>query len=102
MIGDLDPTIHNRVRLGILTLLLKNGRMDFGSLRDTLEITDGNLASHLRTLEREGLVRYEKTFIGRRPRTYYTLTPEGRRRLRRYLKALRSLLEEIEGEDPKL
>ncbi len=92
MIEGLDPVIHNRVRLGILTLLLKNGRLDFKTLRDELGLTDGNLATHLRVLEREGIVRYEKTFKGRKPITYYELTEEGRRRLERYLKALKSLL----------
>lgn len=92
MIEGLDPVIHNRVRLGILTLLLKNGRLDFKTLRDELGLTDGNLATHLRVLEREGIVRYEKTFKGRKPITYYELTKEGRKRLERYLKALKSLL----------
>ncbi len=92
MIEGLDPVIHNRVRLGILALLLKEGRLDFTTLKRRLGLTDGNLATHLRTLEREGLVKYEKTFKGRKPITYYELTEEGRERFRRYLEALREVL----------
>ncbi len=95
MIRDLDPIIHNRVRLGILTLLLKNERLDFKTLREELGLTDGNLASHLRILEREGLVRYEKTFKGRKPITYYELTEEGRERFERYLRTLKELLKDL-------
>ncbi len=92
MIEGLDPIIHNRVRLGILTLLLKNERLDFKTLREELGLTDGNLASHLRILEKEGLVRYEKTFKGRKPITYYELTEEGKERFERYLRTLKELL----------
>jgi len=95
MIEGLDPVIHNRIRLGILTLLLKNGRLDFKTLREELGLTDGNLASHLRILEKEGLVRYEKTFRGRKPITYYELTDEGRKRFERYLRTLKELLRDL-------
>lgn len=93
---ELDPLLHNRTRLAILTLLLKNGKMDFKSLRDELGLTDGNLATHLRVLENEGIVKYEKTFVGRKPITYYELTPKGRKRFINYLKSLRDLLRELE------
>ncbi len=93
MIEGLDPVIHNRVRLGILVILLKRGKTDFSTLKEELGLTDGNLASHLRVLEREGIVRYEKTFKGRKPVTYYDLTEEGRRRLTDYLATLKRILE---------
>ncbi|NPB03621.1 MAG: helix-turn-helix domain-containing protein [Thermotogae bacterium] len=96
MIEDLDPVIHNRVRLGILTLLLKEGRVEFKVLKEELGLTDGNLASHLRVLEREGLIRYEKRFVQRRPRTYYEITTEGEKRFSNYLKTLQRLLKQIE------
>ncbi len=97
MIEKLDPVIHNRVRVGILTLLFKYGRMEFKEIRDELGLTDGNLASHLRILEKENIVRYIKTFKGRKPATYYELTEEGRKRFENYLEALRKLLEDLEG-----
>ncbi|GBD09833.1 hypothetical protein HRbin22_02094 [Candidatus Thermoflexus japonica] len=89
---DLDPIIHERVRLGIMTLLLQAGELDFQSLKRELSVTDGNLAQHLRVLEEHGLIRVHKAFVGRRPRTTYTLTPEGRRRLREYLDRLAQIL----------
>ena len=95
MIEGLDPVIHNRVRLGILALLLREERVDFTTLKRELGLTDGNLATHLRVLEREGIVRYEKTFKGRKPITYYELTEEGRERFVRYLKALREILKDL-------
>ncbi len=88
----LDPVIHERVRLGILGLLAQAGELSFGELKASLGVSDGNLASHLRILEREGIVRVRKTFVGRRPRTYYRLTPQGRQRFLRYLEALKGLL----------
>ena len=95
MIEGLDPVIHNRVRLGILALLLREERVDFTTLKRELGLTDGNLATHLRVLEREGIVRYEKTFKGRKPITYYELTEEGRERFVRYLEALREILKDL-------
>jgi DNA-binding HxlR family transcriptional regulator len=95
MIDHLDPIIHNRVRLGILSTLLKNGRTDFKTLKEELGVTDGNLASHLRVLEKEGLVRYRKRFKKRKPITYYELTEKGKERFTTYLQALKELLEGI-------
>lgn len=89
---DLDPIIHERVRLGIMTLLLQAGELDFQTLKRELGVTDGNLAQHLRVLEEHGLIQVHKTFVGRRPRTTYTLTLEGRRRLREYLDRLARIL----------
>ncbi len=101
MIEGLDPVIHNRVRLGILTLLLKEGRLDFTTLKRELGLTDGNLATHLRVLEREGMVRYEKTFKDRKPVTYYELTGEGRERFVRYLETLREILKVLPDQGQK-
>jgi DNA-binding HxlR family transcriptional regulator len=92
---DLDPIIHERVRLGIMSLLLQAGELDFGTLKRELGVTDGNLAQHLRVLEEHGLIEVHKAFVGRRPRTTYTLTPEGRRRLREYLERLFALLRSL-------
>ncbi len=88
----LDPVIHERVRLGILGLLAQAEEVSFGELKQALGVSDGNLASHLRLLEREGIVAVRKTFVGRRPRTLYRLTPQGRERFYRYLEALKTLL----------
>ncbi|MCS6964380.1 winged helix-turn-helix domain-containing protein [Thermoflexus sp.] len=100
-IRDLDPIIHERVRLGILTLLLQAGELDFQTLKRELEVTDGNLAQHLRVLEEHGLIEVHKAFVGRRPRTTYTLTSEGRRRLRAYLDRLAELLRSVRRRRPE-
>ncbi|MCS7312832.1 MAG: transcriptional regulator [Acidobacteria bacterium] len=92
---DLDPIFHERVRLGILTLLVQADELDFTTLKEFLGLTDGNLAQHMRVLEEAGIVAVRKTFVGRRPRTYYRLTPAGRRRFREYLDRLRSILEDV-------
>ncbi len=95
MIDKLDPLFHDRVRLGILVLLLRYGELDFNTLRRTLNLTDGNLATHLRKLEDAGIVEYRKTFVGRRPRTYYKLTEEGHRALIEYLENLEDILKHV-------
>ena len=92
---ELDPVIHERVRLGVLALLVQHGELDFTTLRGALGVTDGNLAQHLRVLEEYGIVAYRKTFVGRRPRTYYRITPTGRRRFHQYLEQLRALLGDV-------
>ncbi len=96
MIENLDPLFHDRARLGILVLLLKEGELDFNTLKKALNLTDGNLATHLRKLEEAGVVEYRKTFVGRRPRTYYRLTEEGRERFLEYLDALKNVLNNLQ------
>ncbi len=98
MIHNLDPLFHDRTRLGILIMLLREEEVDFNTLKKTLELTDGNLATHLRKLEQAGIVEYRKTFVGRRPRTYYRLTDEGREKFLEYLSNLRSVLEKLKEE----
>ncbi len=95
MIEGLDPLFHDRARFGIMVVLLKNGEVDFNTLKRELGLTDGNLATHLRKLEEAGVVRYRKTFVGRRPRTYYSLTPEGRERFVEYLERLEEILKSL-------
>ncbi|MCS7177427.1 MAG: transcriptional regulator [Candidatus Kapabacteria bacterium] len=88
----LDPLLHERVRLGILTLLVQRGKMDFQALRRELNVTDGNLSQHLRVLEEAGIIRVHKRFVRRRPRTTYELTEQGRQRFEVYLRELQALL----------
>jgi DNA-binding MarR family transcriptional regulator len=95
----LNDTVHQRVRLGILAVLSEADRVDFGYLRDALDLSDGNLSRHLQVLEEAGLVGIEKGFEGRRPRTWIAPTPAGRRALEAELGALRDLLSRIDGED---
>jgi DNA-binding MarR family transcriptional regulator len=92
----LDDTVHQRVRLGILAVLSEASRADFGYLRDALELTDGNLSRHIAVLEQAGLVKVEKGFEGKRPRTWVHSTRAGRRALATELKALRELMDRVE------
>jgi DNA-binding MarR family transcriptional regulator len=93
----LDDTVHQRVRLGILAVLSEARRADFAFLRDALELTDGNLSRHLQVLEEAGLVKVEKGFEGRRPRTWVEATRRGRRALEAEMTALRELIARVDG-----
>ncbi len=89
----LDPLLHERVRLGILTALSSTDRLSFTELRDTLGVTDGNLGVHARKLEEAGHVRCEKRFAGRKPRSEYRLTTKGRNAFASYLFQLESVIQ---------
>ncbi len=97
----LDPLIHERVRLGVLVLLSANRTLDFKSLKESLNVTDGNLSQHLRKLEDAGYIKVKKTFVRRRPKTTYTLTSLGRKRLAEYLENLEKFLKEVKGHEGK-
>jgi DNA-binding MarR family transcriptional regulator len=91
-IHRLDDDVHQRVRLGILTVLTGVARADFGMLKTELHLTDGNLGRHLETLAAAGLVKLDKTTEHNRPRTWVKITHRGRFALRREVKALRELI----------
>ena len=93
----LDPAIHQPVRLGILTAACETKRIDFVSLRSLLDLTDGNLSRHLSTLENAGYVKTEKTFEGRKPRTWISATPAGRKALAGEIAALRDIVKAADG-----
>jgi DNA-binding MarR family transcriptional regulator len=93
----LDPLIHQPARLGILTVTGETKRIDFVTLRDLLELTDGNLSRHLATLEDAGYVKIEKTFENRRPRTWISVTRAGRKALAAEIAALRDIVGEPGG-----
>lgn len=93
----LEDTVHQRVRLGILTMLIDKPRADFSQLRDTLHLTDGNLSRHLQVLEDAGYVRIVKLFENRKPKTWVSVTREGRGALEAEIDALRELIERIDG-----
>jgi DNA-binding MarR family transcriptional regulator len=92
---DLDETVHQRVRLGILAVLGETAECTFTALRGHLEVTDGNLSRHLRVLEEAGFVEVRKGYEGRRPCTWLKLTRTGRLALRQELAALERLVERM-------
>jgi DNA-binding MarR family transcriptional regulator len=92
---NLDDLVHQRVRLGVLAVLAEADRAEFTYLRDTLEVTDGNLARHLQALEEAGYVVLTKTVEGGRRRTWVAATRRGRRALTEELSRLQALLERL-------
>lgn len=92
---ELDRLIHERVRLGIVSALAANNSLTFNELKDVLKATDGNLSTHARKLEEAGYVSCSKSFVGRVPRTQYSLTSQGRRALEHYLAHMESILEHV-------
>jgi DNA-binding MarR family transcriptional regulator len=88
----LDKAFENRIRLQIMSVLAVNDRYDFNSLKDLLDVTDGNLASHLKGLEKEEYILTIKSFIGRKPNTNYEATEKGKKAFKAHLDALEALI----------
>ncbi|WP_309135428.1 transcriptional regulator [Cellulomonas sp.] len=91
-LADLDETVHQRARLGILAVLAEHEEADFTHLRRTLGLTDGNLGRHLEVLVEAGHVELRKGSDGRRPRTWARITAQGTRALTAEVELLRHLL----------
>ena len=92
MIQKLQKVFESRVRLGVMSILMVNEKVDFSTLKDNLELTDGNLASHLTALEKKEMIRVEKLFVGRKPKTNYSVTPLGKQLFKEHLAALEKLI----------
>lgn len=93
VVPDLDPIIHQRVRLGILSALAAGGTTSFTDLKTVLDLTDGNLSVHARKLEDAGYLEVKKTFADRTPLTEYALTEAGRRALVDYLDQMEAVIQ---------
>ena len=91
-ISNINKIFESRVRLGIMSVLMVNDTYDFNNLKETLDVTDGNLASHLKALEEKGMIRVNKQFIGRKPNTSYSATEAGIAGFRQHIKALENLI----------
>jgi DNA-binding MarR family transcriptional regulator len=89
---ELDPVIHGKLRLAVLSLLVSVEEADFTWLRDKTGSTDGNLGAQMLKLEEAGYVAMQKRFAGRKPQTLYRMTPAGRKALAKYVTALKELL----------
>jgi DNA-binding HxlR family transcriptional regulator len=92
LISHLNPAFDHRNRLGIMSVLVVNERVDYNTLKALLDLTDGNLATHLRGLETAGYMDVKKQFVGRKPQTTYGVTEEGRAAFKAHLDALEVLL----------
>lgn len=89
---QLDPIIHSRVRLAILSVLVSVEKAEFSFLKETIDTTDGNLSTHLSKLEQAGFVAIEKTFIGKKPLTRVSITETGKDAFSDYIEALESVV----------
>ena len=92
VLKDLDKAFENRIRLGIMSALIVNDYLDFTSLKNLLGATDGNLASHLRSLEKYQYVEFVKQFINRKPNTNYSATIKGKNAFKKHIEAIEQLL----------
>jgi DNA-binding MarR family transcriptional regulator len=92
ILANFNKAFESRVRLGIMSVLAVSNSMDFTGLKETLAVTDGNLASHLRALEEAGYITLEKSFINRKPNTKYTITEQGLESFKSHLQALEELI----------
>ncbi len=91
-IHHLNKEFESRVRLGIMSVLMVNDWVDFNEMKKLLQVTDGNLASHSAALEKSGFIEIKKEFVGKKPKTSYRVTLEGRKAFEEHLKALEKLL----------
>jgi len=91
-INGLNKTFESRFRLGIMSALAVNAMIDFNALKEYLDLTDGNLASHLKALEKDEFIGVKKSFVGRKPNTKYFMTKKGKQAFGDHLKALEKLI----------
>ncbi len=92
ILKDLDKAFENKVRLGIMSALMVNDFLDFNALKELLDVTDGNLASHLKSLEKTKYITFKKEFHDRKPNTRYFATDEGKQAFIKHLNAIEQLL----------
>ena len=91
-ITGLHKAFESRIRLGIMSALAVNDMLDFNALKEYLVLTDGNLASHLKGLEKEEFIGVSKSFIGKKPNTKYFMTKDGKKAFEDHLGALEQLI----------
>lgn len=91
---SLDKVLEHRIRLHIMSILVANDGYEFNALKDILSISDGNLASNIKALEREKYVSVSKSFIDRKPNTKYKITERGKNAFKKHLDALEAVLKQ--------
>ena len=91
-IKDLNKIFDSRIRLGIMSALMVNAAVSFNELKELLDITDGNLASHLKALEESRIIKVQKGFIGRKTNTTYSVTKPGEKLFKAHLAALEQMI----------
>lgn len=94
-IENLNKLFDSRVRLGIMSAVMVNAEVNFNELKELMDITDGNLASHLKSLEENGFIKVEKGFIGRKTNTTYSVTKAGEKAFKAHLEALALMIKNV-------
>ena len=97
-LAHFDKAFENRIRLQIMSVLVANARYDFNGLKELLEVTDGNLASHIKALEKENYIVVTKSFIGKKPNTQYAASKKGQEAFALHLEALENLIRQQKEE----
>jgi len=92
IITKLNKKFDNKTRLGIMSLLMVNDWVQFKTFKEMLGLSDGNLASHIKTLEAEKYIQVKKQFVGKKPQTSYATTAAGKKAFNDHLDALEALL----------
>ena len=91
-IDHINKVFESRVRLGVMSILMVNDEVDFNTLKELLKVTDGNLSSHISSLEKNAYIYVSKQFVGRKPKTTYSATENGRKAFQMHLGALEALI----------
>lgn len=94
MKGTYDKAFENVIRLKVMSILMVNEKYDFNSFKELLEVTDGNLASHIRYLEKQNYIDVEKSFLDRKPLTTYRATDNGKKAFLSHIEFLEDLIKE--------
>jgi DNA-binding MarR family transcriptional regulator len=95
-IENLNKVFDSRIRLGIMSALLVNEEVNFNELKELIHVTDGNLASHLKTLEENAYIKVQKGFVGRKTNTTYSVTRAGEKAFKQHLDALEQMIRSLE------
>ncbi|SKC42451.1 winged helix-turn-helix domain-containing protein [Ohtaekwangia koreensis] len=91
---NLDKVLEHRIRLQIMSVLVTNDGFEFSALKEMLNVTDGNLASHIKALEREKYISISKSFVDRKPNTKYKISERGRNAFKKHLDALEAVVKQ--------
>ena len=94
-IENLNKVFDSRIRLGIMSAVMVNAEVNFNDLKELIGVTDGNLASHLKTLEENGYIKVQKGFIGRKTNTTYSVTKAGEKAFKSHLDGLGQMIKSV-------
>lgn len=95
LIENLNKVFDSRIRLGIMSALMVNESVSYNDLKELIQVTDGNLASHLKTLEECGFIKVQKGFVGRKTNTTYSVTKAGEKAFRAHIDALGQMIKTV-------